>query len=287
MNIKIGLLVLMMYLLGCATTTDFVTGETTHNSFTLEEDIKIGKYIRDKNLHTFQQNQIAINEDKKMVANLKNIVNVLAPTSDFPDFPYNVSLIQAPDIINASAAPGGAILVYEGLYRPENKFVITNDELAAVLAHEIAHVTARHGTEELSKKKAMAKVGAVASTILNIVVGVKTGDSGLGDLAGDLFETAYDAGTFLWFPAYNREQEAEADKISIMHLARAGIHPQAAIDIWKRAAQRAAKNNNENKAENSIFASHPSSYERYKNLESLLPEAMVIYNQSRSKNDSN
>jgi predicted Zn-dependent protease len=200
---------------------------------------------------------------------------LLVSVSELPNLPYNITLIQAPNIVNASAA-GGSILVYKGLYRPENNFVKTTDELAAVLAHEIGHVTARHGTEELSKTRTIKTTGTLLSTVLSVAVGAKTGNSNLADLTGDLFNTAYKMGTFLWFPAYNREQETEADKISMIYLAKAGITPRAVLDIWKRAAQKSSGK------EHALFASHPSDEARYKALEALLPEAMVIFNQANA-----
>ncbi len=259
---------------GCATTKDHVTGESTYNSFTLEEDIELGEKIKNRNISALRQEGILLNEDKKMVAKLENIVRVLGPITELPDLPYNVTLVQAPDIVNASAAPGGSILVYEGLYHPENGLVKTDDELAAVLAHEIGHVTARHGTEQLSKSKAVKTTGAVVSTILNVALSVVTESAGVGDLAGDLFDTAYGAGAALWFPSYNRKQEAEADKLSMIYLARAGINPQAAIDIWERSASKSKDK------KNSIFASHPTDENRFKALEKFLPEAMAIYDQT-------
>jgi len=262
---------------GCATTKDAVTGESTYNSFTLEEDIELGKQIKNKNLSALQQEGIPLNEDKKMVAKLEKMILVLGPVTELPDLPYNVTLVQAPDIVNASAAPGGSILVYEGLYHPEKGMVKTDDELAAVLAHEMGHVTARHGTEQLSKGKAVATTGAVVSTILNVALSVVTESAGVGDLAGDLFDTAYGAGAALWFPSYNRKQEAEADKLSMIYLARAGINPQAVLDIWKRAAEKSKGE------KNSIYASHPANEDRYKALEELLPEAMAIYDQTVAK----
>ena len=272
-HLNLGWIASCLMIISCATTTDFVTGKSTYNSFSIEEDIELGKIIRDRNIQVFEQEDIPINEDKKMVANLENIVKVLAAVSDLPNLPYNVNLIQAADIINAAAAPGGSILVYEGLYVPKNDFVKTNDELAAVLAHEIGHVTARHTTEELSRKKAVATAGKFVSTALSLAVGFTTGDSNLSDLAGNLFDTAYGIGTAVWFPVYTRSQEAEADAIGMKYLAKAGINPQAAIDIWKRASTKSKDK------PYSLFASHPSDEQRYNALEALLPENMAIYNQ--------
>jgi predicted Zn-dependent protease len=92
-----------------ATTTDFITGKSTYNSFSIEKGIKLGKIIRDRNIQAFEQEDIPIN--KKMVPNLENIVKVLAADSNLPNLPYNVNLIQAADIVNAAAAPSGSILV--------------------------------------------------------------------------------------------------------------------------------------------------------------------------------
>ena len=255
---------------GCATTTDFVTGERVRNTFTIEEDIELGNSYLHQNIAQMNEMEIPVNEDAGMLANLENITKRIASVSDLPDLPYTVTLFQC-GVVNAAAAPGGAIMVYEGLYNPETGLVKNNLELAAVIAHEIAHVTCRHGTEQMTKAKTTATVGKVLSTTLGVVVAVTTGDARLGLTTSDVSDDLINLGANLWFPAYNRQQEYEADKTSLTYLAKARINPGAALEIWKRAAE------NSKDERSSIFASHPNDKDRLKRLEEYLPEAMKIY----------
>ena len=83
-------------------------------------------------------------------------------------------------------------------------------------------------------------------------------------------ETA--GGMALYIPSYSRKDEAEADRIGLLYMARAGYDPRAAPRIWKRVAEDEGK-----KEPASIFATHPSSYDRYKALTAQLPAAMEEY----------
>ena len=269
--IAFSLLVLMMS--GCATSIDPVTGKGTSNSFTLEEDIQIGKKLLETNIKQMQSENVAVNEDENMTVNLEAMAKRIAAVSDLPDLPYTVSLFQC-DIINAAAAPGGAIMVYEGLFSPPQGLVKTNEELAAVLAHEIAHVNCRHSTEEMTSAKTTEGLGVALSMALGVAVGVASGDANLGLVANDVTSDIYSAGTMLWFPSYNRDQEYEADRLSLTYLGKARINPKAALEIWKRAAKE-SKNE-----KSSIFASHPNDADRFKQLEEFLPEAMELYEQA-------
>lgn len=266
----IGAAALVILVSGCATTIDPVTKSSVYNSYTIEEDITLGKAFLKNNIEEMRSQDIPVNEDSKMVANLEAIVDRIATVSDLPDLPYTVTLFQS-DIVNAAAAPGGAIMVYEGLYDAEKGLVRNNRELAAVIAHEIAHVTCRHGTEGMTRAKSAKVLGSVLSTALGVVVGVASGDVGLGMDASDLAEGLYGIGAQMWFPSYSRTQEYEADRVSLTYLAKARINPQSALEIWKRAAEMSEEE------ETSIFASHPGDEDRFKKIQEYLPEAMEIY----------
>ncbi len=262
--------IVALFASGCATTIDPVTKRQVSNSYTIEEDIKIGKNILEKNVSEMRSEDIPVNQDTKMLANLQAMVKRIASVSDMPDLPYTVTLFQC-DIVNAAAAPGGAIMVYEGLYDPEEEFVTNNQELAAVIAHEIAHVNCRHSTEQLTKAKNSKTAGSILSSALGVVIGVATGDASLGISAIDIADDLYAVGEHLWFPSYSRTQEYEADRISLKYLAKARIDPRAAMQIWKRAAEKSDDEGT------SIFASHPKDQDRFKHMQEYLPEALELY----------
>jgi metalloendopeptidase OMA1, mitochondrial len=257
---------------GCSS-IDPLTQQRVHNYYTIEEDIELGASYLKHNVSAMRKKGVGVNQDAEMKTNLDSIVARIASVSDIPDLPYTLTLFQC-DVVNAAAAPGGAIMVYEGLYHPEKGLVRTNEELAAVIAHEIAHVTCRHGTRQLSRRKTASVFGSVMSAAVSITAGVLTGSSSLGKLGGDIFDTAYSVGAGLWFPSYSRTQEYEADSLSLLYMARARINPRPALDIWRRAA---AESEGE---KSSIYASHPNDEDRLTNLEKLLPQALALYEEA-------
>jgi metalloendopeptidase OMA1, mitochondrial len=247
---------------GCA--HDYVTGKSSYNWYKLQDDVKLGNQVLSAQLQSFEKQKVPVDppEDKAETQRLQSMVNRIAKVSHLPDLPYEVHLADA-SVVNAWAAPGGKMMVYSGLWDPKKGLVNqkSDDEIAAVLAHEISHVTARHVTESLSQNMTVALAGAVASSA------IAAGGSASGS---NLFSQAFSAGYSIYAPSYSRKNESEADRIGLFYMAKAGYDPRAAITVWKRASQKKGD-------AGSIFASHPSSGERAKNLEKYLPQALAIY----------
>lgn len=247
---------------GCA--HDYVTGKSSYNWFKLDDDVKLGKQVLGAQLQAFEKKKVPVDEsgDKVMLQRLQTIVNRIAKVSHLPDLPYEVHLADAP-IVNAWAAPGGKIMVYSGLWDPKKGLVNqeSDDEIAAVLAHEISHVTARHVTESLTKNMTIMLAGQVATSAIS---------AGASAQGGNLFGQFFSAGYNIYAPSYSRKNEYEADRIGLFYMAKAGYDPNAAITLWQRAAQKRGD-------ATSIFASHPSSGARAKDLAGSLPQAMEIY----------
>lgn len=248
--------------LGCA--HDYVTGKSSYNWFKLDDDVKLGKQVLGAQLQAFEKKKVPVDEsgDKAMLQRLQTIVNRISKVSHLPDLPYEVHLADAP-IVNAWAAPGGKIMVYSGLWDPKKGLVNqeSDDEIAAVLAHEISHVTARHVTESLTKNMTIMLAGQVAASAIT---------AGASATGGNLFGQFFSAGYNIYAPSYSRKNEYEADRIGLFYMAKAGYDPRAAVALWKRAAQKRGD-------ATSIFASHPSSGARAKDLERYLPQALEIY----------
>ncbi len=138
---------------GCATTQfDPVTGRDVRNLYTLDEDINLGLSVRDDILEATKEAGIPINQDPAMQNTLSNMMHRIAAVSHFPELPYSVTLIHT-NIVNAACAPGGQLFFWEGLYDPKTGLVNRDDEneLAAVMGHEIAHATARHTTRRITR----------------------------------------------------------------------------------------------------------------------------------------
>lgn len=222
-------------------------------------------------LSSLEKNHKPVDEaaSPKELQRLRRIVQNITAVSHIPNFPYEVHLADV-DIINAWCAPGGKIMVYTGLWQPRKGLVMqgNDDELAAVLAHEISHATARHVTERLSSISTMVLVGEVAASIIH--------ESG-SPAGSDAFRQIFYGGLDIYIPSYSRQSESEADRIGLFYMAKAGYNPQAAVTLWERAA-KADKND-----KTSVFASHPSSGARAVALKKLLPEAMKVYQEAKRK----
>jgi predicted Zn-dependent protease len=157
---------------------------------------------------------------------------------------------------NAFALPGGYVGVNTGLFQ----VVKNEDQLAAVMGHEIAHVIARHPEERISRE---------------VLVG--TGAAVLGAAVPDLAGLASSAATLGLILPFSREQESEADIIGLQYMARAGYDPRAAVQVWQNFEALGG-------AEPPAFLStHPSHGDRIARLRARMPEALKIYEANRAQ----
>ncbi|MEQ8954864.1 MAG: M48 family metallopeptidase [Gammaproteobacteria bacterium] len=152
---------------------------------------------------------------------------------------------------NAFALPGGKIGVYTGLLEvAENQ-----DQLAAVLAHEVGHVLANHSNERASQAT-LGNIGLVAAQVL-----------GASDSAISTISTASQLGLFLPF---NRTQESEADTIGIIMMANAGFDPAGSIELWLNMSAQGGSRPPE------LLSTHPAPQTRIANLQSRLESAQLL-----------
>lgn len=179
--------------------------------------------------------------------------------ADAQHWQWEVNLIESPEL-NASCGPGGKIIFYSGLI---NKLNLTDDEIAAVMGHEIAHALREHSREQMSKAYGieMTKVGVGA------LLGVDQNTLGLVDVAVNY-------GMML---PNSREAENEADLLGIELAARAGYNPNAALSLWQKMAQAGGG------APPEFMSTHPSSSSRMQNLRAAIPKVMPIYEQHRRR----
>jgi len=158
------------------------------------------------------------------------------------------------DEVNAFALPGGKVAVYDGLFEA----VENEDQLAFVLGHEVAHVTARHANQRLSQAMVVAGVG-----------------SGLGYAIDDLdpaerqiILAAYGVGATVGVALpYSRMHESEADVIGQIYMARAGYDPREAPQVWENMAEVGGAQPPE------FLSTHPSYDNRTERLEENVPRA--------------
>jgi predicted Zn-dependent protease len=168
--------------------------------------------------------------------------------------------------VNAFALPGGKVGVYTGLI----KLAASDDEIAIVMGHEIAHVTSRHGAERTSQNYAIVGVGLIAA------IGMET--QHVDPAKRNVALAAYGLGaTVGYMLPYSRLHESEADRVGLRFAAGAGYDPRAAVTFWRKmAAQGGAK-------PPEFLSTHPSDATRIANLQALAPSYVPLYQQSKTR----
>lgn len=170
--------------------------------------------------------------------------------------------------LNAFALPGGKVGVYTGIL----KIAETDAELAAVMGHEVAHVSSRHGAERTSQQ--LLVLGGALLT----EVGMEAGKVDQGNR--DLIRAAYGLGATVGVMLpYSRLHESEADAIGLRFAAGAGYDPRAAVSFWRKMS---AANKGGMKVPE-FLSTHPSDETRIRTLEQLIPRYLPLYEQSRAR----
>jgi predicted Zn-dependent protease len=190
-------------------------------------------------------------------ARVETIAGRIAAAADEladPDHDWDVVLLKSEDV-NAFALPGGKIGVLSGLLR----VVRTDDQLAAVIGHEVAHVLARHGLERLTQE-ALAELGRMA-------VGVAIGDLDPATQAAVLGALGLGAQFGVLMP-FSRTHEGEADRIGLILMAAACYDPRAAVEVWANMVEAGRAGPPE------ILSTHPSHGRRIEALGGWMDEAL-------------
>jgi predicted Zn-dependent protease len=165
---------------------------------------------------------------------------------------WEVIALQS-DEINAFCMPGGKIAFYTGIV---DKLKLTDDEVAMIMGHEMAHALREHARERMGKTAA-TKIGA---NLLSNVLGLgNTGDA-LLNIGGQLLTMKF-----------GREDESESDLIGIELAARAGYDPKAGVSLWQKMAA-ASKG-----APPQFLSTHPSSDSRIQDIQNNLPKVQPLY----------
>jgi len=235
-----SLILLIASVSGCS-----VNPATGKQSFTglmsQEKELEVGKNEHPKILRQFG----GAFDHQTISRYVDDLGQRLAAVSELPKLKWTFTVLDDP-IINAFALPGGYIYISRGLMGlAENEA-----ELAAVLGHEIGHVTARHSAQRYSQ----SVLTGVGATILGVVIGGPAGD--LAGYAGQAY-----------LASYSRDHEMEADSLGIRYMVKLGYDPKAAATFFKKLAQHTElearmKGQKGQQSHYSIFASHPDTMKR-------------------------
>ena len=249
---------------GCAT-TDYVTGQPVRNLFSLDEEVQMGGQYYADMVGELGRKDAPVNQDAARVALVREITSNIVAHAHITQLPYQATFVGDPEFVNAYALPGGHIMVFEGIWNPKLGLVRTVDELAAVVAHEIAHVNCRHSTEAITRQMLpnLLLTGALVWATLEEDDDMQLLFGGLMLVHNGLIVTRY-----------SRRDELEADRVGMMYMARAGYDPRAAPRIWQRIARASDR---QTAMPLSIFSTHPRDDLRAQELGKHLPEALALY----------
>ncbi len=165
---------------------------------------------------------------------------------------WEVNLLGSAEL-NAFCMPGGKIAFYYGILE---KLQLEDDEVAAIMGHEVAHALREHARERVGKSTATQVGAGVLSALLGL---------------GNLGNAALNAGSQLLTLKFSREDETEADLVGLELSARAGYDPSAAVRLWQKmmAANKGAPPQ--------WMSTHPANATRIRDIEANLPKVADLY----------
>ena len=205
MIMRVSLLLALLQLAGCAVNP--ATGESNFVMMSEQQELDLGQrynqQIRKENPRY---------ADEQLQAYVQRVGERVAKNSHRNQLAYQFTVVDSPDI-NAFALPGGYIYIHRGLLA----YLSSEAELAAVLGHEVGHVTARHSVQQQSQSTAWGLLGQA--------VAIGTGVGAAADITGALGNA--------FVRGYGRDMELEADGLGAQYLARSGYDPQAMIEVVK------------------------------------------------------
>jgi predicted Zn-dependent protease len=204
------------------------------------------------------QKKNALDRDPGQVARVKNIVSRLVPqaTSFRPDaakWPWEVHVISLDDV-NAWCMPAGKMAVYTGLI---SKLQVSDDELAAVMGHEIAHALREHSREQISQQMGTQAAIGIAGALF----GIGELGQGLGNMVADITLNR----------PKSRTHEVEADRIGVELAARAGYDPRAAVALWEKMQKLGGGQPPQ------FLSTHPSHESRIADLREYSARVLPLY----------
>lgn len=249
-GVSLGLFAAVI-LTGCTTVPE--TGRHQFNFMSPGAEMQLGLSEFDR-----MKKEVPISKDPAANALLQRVGQRVAAVAALPNAQWEFVVFDSQEA-NAFCLPGGKVGVYTGI------LPITKDEagLATVIGHEVAHAVARHGGERIS--------AAMGLQALGVAVDVATTQSKYHSA----YVSGYGLGSQLGVALpHSRLQEAEADHLGLLYMARAGFNPEAAVAFWQRFAEF---NNQQGGTTPWFLRTHPLDQTRIQQLQQWLPEAKAQF----------
>jgi len=174
---------------------------------------------------------------------------------------WEVNLVGS-NQINAFCMPGGKIAFYSGIL---TQLKWTDDEVAMVMGHEIAHALREHARERMGKSAATNGVAAIGSTVASVFFGVSP----------QITDLVANQGAKLLSLKFSRDDETEADLVGMEIAARAGYDPRAGVTLWQKMS---ATNKG---APPQWLSTHPSGNTRIEEIQANLPKVLPLYERAK------
>lgn len=238
------------------------TSPTGRRQLTLFPEAEMAQ-MGDKSYQEIQQ-KLPATQDAGTVAFVECVANAIIDVTGPPEGggQWEVTVFES-EQANAFALPGGNIGVYTGLLQvTENPA-----QLAAVIGHEIAHVTADHSNERLST--------AYATQTGLQVIQVASGAAGVAGQQQIMALLGLGAQVGILLP-YSRTQESEADILGLRYMAKAGFDPRESVALWQNMSRAGGE------APPEFLSTHPSNESRINQLREAIPKVLPLYQQAQA-----
>jgi predicted Zn-dependent protease len=254
---QIGLILTFALLVGACATSP--TGRTQFMIVSEEQAISSSRQAYAQEMGRYKQEGKLVTDpgvlERVRVITERLVAQAVKTRPDSAQWQWSVQVIDDPKTVNAWCMAGGRMAIYTGLIQ---KVDPTDDELAQVMGHEIAHALANHTAERMSVAMA-GNLGVIAAGVMS-------------DNPGQSMVLAATAAKLAVELPNSRTAESEADQIGLELAAKAGYDPRAAVTLWQKMAQVGG-----DKAPPAFLSTHPSDAQRQQRLAALAPKMMPYY----------
>lgn len=201
--LPLALMIFCSVIFGCSTEYNLATQQQETLIYGTDKEVSIGEAVSVK-----MEQQYELVTDVDVNERVRRILDRVAAVCDRKDIAYFIKVIDK-DIMNAVSLPGGYVYIFKGLMDK----LETDDQIAGVIAHEVAHITARHAVKRIQNAYgAMILQGLATQSNAKVAQGVNFALVSL-------------------FSEYSQQDEFEADRLGVKYLKKAGYDPNAMIQV--------------------------------------------------------